>query len=68
VVFLACHNAIWAHAANLLEKGINLARLSHEALDAELTSHLIGGVVLTPGMGGTIPELQQAGFHYTKSE
>ena len=32
------------------------------------TNHLIGGVVLTPGMAGTIPELQQAGFHYLKSE
>jgi hypothetical protein len=24
------------------------------------------GVVLTPGMAGTIPKLQQAGFHYAK--
>jgi len=26
----------------------------------------IAGVVLTPGMVATIPELQQAGFHYAK--
>jgi hypothetical protein len=31
---------------------------------AELTNHLIDGVVLTPGMAATIPELQQNGFHY----
>jgi hypothetical protein len=66
VVFMACHNAIWEHTAKLLEKGINPDRLSHEAIAAELTNHLIAGVVLTPGMAGTIPELQQAGFHYAK--
>jgi hypothetical protein len=64
VVFLACHNAIWEHSAKLLEKGINPDRLSHSALAAELTNHLIEGVVLTPGISGTIPKLQQAGFHY----
>ena len=66
VVFMACHNAIWEHTANLLEKDINPDRLSHAAIAAELTNHLIEGVVLTPGMAGTIPELQQAGFHYAK--
>jgi hypothetical protein len=66
VVFMACHNAIWEHTAKLLEKGINADRLSHEAIAAELTNHLIEGVVLTPGMAGTIPELQQTGFHYEK--
>jgi intracellular sulfur oxidation DsrE/DsrF family protein len=66
VVFMGCHNAIWEHTANLLEKGINPDRRSHEAIAAELTNHLIEGVVLTPGMVGTIPELQQAGFHYAK--
>jgi hypothetical protein len=67
VVFMACHNAIWEHTAKLLEKGINPGRLSHESIAAELTNHLIEGVVLTPGMAGIIPELQQAGFHYAKS-
>ena len=66
VVFMACHNAIWEHTAKLLEKGINPDRRSHEAIAAELTNHLIEGVVLTPGMAGTIPELQLAGFHYVK--
>ena len=64
VVFMACHNAIWEQTAKLLEKGINPDKLSHEAIAAELTNHLIEGVVLTPGIVGTIPELQQAGFHY----
>jgi intracellular sulfur oxidation DsrE/DsrF family protein len=66
VVFMACHNAVWEHTAKLLEKGINPDRLSHEAIAAELTNHLIEGVVLTPGIVGTIPELQQAGFDYAK--
>ncbi len=66
VVFMACHNAIWEHTTKLLEKGINPDRLSHQAIAAELTNHLIEGIVLTPGMAGTIPELQQAGFHYAK--
>jgi intracellular sulfur oxidation DsrE/DsrF family protein len=66
VVFLACHNAVWEQTAKLLEKGINPDRRSHEAIAAELTNHLIEGVVLTPGIVGTIPQLQQAGFHYAK--
>jgi intracellular sulfur oxidation DsrE/DsrF family protein len=64
VVFMACHNAIWEQTAKLLEKGTNPDRLSHEAIAAELTNHLIEGVVLTPGIVGTLPELQKAGFHY----
>ena len=28
---------------------------------------LISGVVLTPGMVGTIPELQESGFYYVSS-
>ena len=66
VVFLSCHNAIWEEAAALLKADINPDKLSHEALAAELTNHLIPGVVLTPGAVGTLPELQQAGFHYAK--
>jgi hypothetical protein len=66
VVFLACHNAIWEHSAKLLEHGINPDRSSHQAIAAELTNHLIEGVVLTPGISGTMPKLQQAGFHYAK--
>jgi hypothetical protein len=65
-VFMACHNAIWEVTGRLLAKGVNPDRLSHEAVAAELTNHLIDGVVLTPGIVATIPELQQAGFHYAK--
>lgn len=64
VVFLACHNAIWEITAKLLGLGVNPDHLSHEAIAAELSNHLIDGAVLTPGMVATIPELQQAGFHY----
>jgi intracellular sulfur oxidation DsrE/DsrF family protein len=66
VVFMACHNAIWEITGKLLAKGVNPDGLSHEAIAAELTNHLVDGVVLTPGMVATIPELQQAGFHYAK--
>jgi intracellular sulfur oxidation DsrE/DsrF family protein len=67
VVFLACHNAIWELAAKLIAGEVNPDRLSHEALAAELTNQLIDGAVLTPGMVGTIPELQQGGFQYANS-
>ena len=66
VVFMACHNAIWEQTEKLLEKGINPDRQSHGAIAAELTNHLIKGVVLTPGIVGTVPALQQADFHYIK--
>ena len=65
-MFLACHNAIWEQAAALIKCDLNPDKLSHDALAAELTNHLIPGVVLTPGAVGTLPELQQAGFHYAK--
>ncbi len=64
VVFLACHNAIWEISERLMAAGSNPDKLAHEAMAAELTNHLIPGVVLTPGIVGTLPELQQAGFHY----
>ncbi len=67
VVFTSCHNAIWEEAGGLIAKGVNPDKLSHEALAAELTNHLIPGVILTPGAVGTLPELQQAGFT-TRSE
>jgi len=65
VVFIGCHNAIWEFTAALLKKGTNPDKLTHEALAAELTNHLIPGAVLSPGVVGTIPQLQMAGFHYT---
>ena len=67
VVFLACHNAIWEIAEKLIATGMNPDQLSHNALAAELTNHLIADVVVTPGMGGTLPELQRGGFNYANS-
>jgi intracellular sulfur oxidation DsrE/DsrF family protein len=67
VVFLACHNAIWELAGKLSATEVNPDKLSQEALAAELTNQLIDGAVLTPGMVGTIPELQQSGFYYASS-
>jgi hypothetical protein len=64
VVFMACHMAIWELSAGLIKRGVNPDRLSHEAMAAELTNHLVAGAVLTPGIVATIPELQQVGFRY----
>ncbi len=64
VVFLACHIAIWELAEKLIKKNVNPDNHSAEALAAELTNHLVEGVVLTPGIVATLPELQAAGFHY----
>jgi hypothetical protein len=66
-VFLACHNAIWELAEKLIGAGMNPDELSHGALAAELTNHLIAGVVLTPGIAGTLSELQRGGFNYANS-
>jgi intracellular sulfur oxidation DsrE/DsrF family protein len=64
VVFMSCHNAIWEQAGALIKAGVNPDKLSHSELAAELTNHLVDGAVLIPGAVGTLPELQQAGFHY----
>jgi hypothetical protein len=64
VVFMSCHNAIWEQAAALIKANVNPDKLSHGALAAELTNHLVDGAVLIPGAVGTLPELQQVGFHY----
>ncbi len=64
VVFMACHNAIWEQASKLMELGVNPDKLGVDQVAADLTNHLIAGVVLTPGAVATIPELQQVGFHY----
>jgi hypothetical protein len=66
VVFMSCHNAIWEQAAALIRADVNPDKLSHGALAAELTNHLVAGVVLIPGASATMPELQQVGFHYAK--
>src|SRR5258705_8249648 len=67
VVFLACHNAIWEIAEKLIATEMNPDQLSHDTLAAELTNHLIAGAVLTPGMVGTLVELQRRGFNYANS-
>jgi hypothetical protein len=65
-VFCGCHNEVWELTGGLLEKAINPDKLSHPALAAELTNHLIPGAVLTPGIVGTLPQFQLAGFQYAK--
>jgi intracellular sulfur oxidation DsrE/DsrF family protein len=67
VVFMSCHNAIWEQAARLHKLGQNPDKVAVEAIAAELTNHLIPGVVLTPGAVATLPELQRVGFHYLRS-
>jgi intracellular sulfur oxidation DsrE/DsrF family protein len=66
VVFLACHNAIWELADRLNTANANPDKLSVDALCADLTNHLIPGVVLTPGAVGTLAELASAGFAYVR--
>lgn len=65
-VFLACHNGIWELTLSLHQKGVNPDRLTHAQMTAEFTNHLIPGVVLTPGIVGTLPELMLAGYQYAK--
>ncbi len=64
VVFLACHNAIWEVTGRLLATGVNPDHKSHGEIAAEMTNHLAKGIVLTPGIVATIPELQAVGFSY----
>jgi hypothetical protein len=66
VVFLACHNAIWELADRLVSAGQNPDHLDAGAVTAELTNHLIPDVVLTPGIVGTLVELQRVGFAYSR--
>ncbi|MGC9269427.1 transcriptional initiation protein Tat [Acidiphilium sp.] len=66
VVFCACHNEVWELTMGMMKKGINPDKLSHPAMAAEFTNHLIPGAVLTPGVVGTLPELQLAGYQYAK--
>jgi intracellular sulfur oxidation DsrE/DsrF family protein len=66
VVFLACHNAIWELAERLVASGQNPDHLGTDAIAAELTNHLVPGIVLTPGAVATLVELQRAGFTYCR--
>jgi len=65
-VFLSCHNSLWELAVRLVTAGINPDKLSVDALAADLTNHLVPGVVLMPGAVATLPELQRAGFAYAR--
>src|SRR4030088_668374 len=56
VVLMSCHNAIWEQAEALIKLDINPDRLSHAALAAELSNHLVDGAILIPGAAGTLPE------------
>ncbi|MFP3541103.1 hypothetical protein, partial [Pseudomonas sp. SIMBA_044] len=60
------HNSIWETAQKLIDAGTNPDKLSLEALAAELTNHVLPGVIVTPGAVATLVELQQSGFHYAK--
>ena len=55
-----------AAASNSAAQRSKVDALRIAALAAELTNHLVDGVVLIPGAAGTLPELQQVGFHYAK--
>jgi len=66
VVFLGCHNTMWEVSEKLIKAGVNPDKLSHEAMAAELTNHIVKGVVLTPGLVATLPELAAAGFSYVR--
>jgi hypothetical protein len=61
VIFMACHNAIWAAAGRAIAAG---SAGGQEEVAADLTNHLLPGVFLTPGALATLPLLQEAGFHY----
>jgi hypothetical protein len=66
LVFTACHNAVWELAQRLVASDVNPDKLSGDALCAELSNHLIEGVILTPGATGTLVELAKAGFAYAR--
>src|SRR5262249_23154064 len=59
VVFLGCHNAIWELAGTLLTGGVNPDGLSHGALAADLTNHLIAGAISTPGNEAMLGKFQE---------
>ena len=61
VIFMACHNAIWAAAGRAIAAG---AKGPQDEVAADMTNHLLPGVILTPGALATLPLLQQAGFNY----
>lgn len=67
VVFLACHDGIWLLAGHLLAKHQAPGKPTQPELAADLSNHLIPGVILTPDVVGELVELEQAGFDYAHS-
>ena len=65
-VFLACHNAAWELSERLIAAGTNPDKLTTGALCAELSNHVLPGVIMTPGAAGTLVELASAGFAYAR--
>jgi len=57
---------VWELCERLIATNVNPNHLSAEAMCAELSNHLIPGVVLTPGAVGTLVELETAGFAYAR--
>jgi hypothetical protein len=53
-------------AERLVSAGQNPDHPDAGAVTAELTNHLIPDVVLTPGIVGTLVELQRVGFAYSR--
>lgn len=66
VVFCGCHYGIWELSGGLIKKGINPDKKTHQQLAAELSNHLIPGVIVTPGIVGTLSAFELAGFQYVK--
>lgn len=66
VVFCGCHYGIWELSGSLIKKGINPDKKTHPELVAELSNHLIPGVIVTPGIVGTLSAFDLAGFQYVK--
>lgn len=62
VVFLGCHDSIHAIARSLQAK----TGTDPDVIAADLTNHMIPGVVLVPSVVAFLAEIQRAGFSYAK--
>lgn len=65
-VFMACHNAIWGLGERLIGSDANPDRLAPDAMCAELTNHLVPGVIHVPAAVGALAELGNVGFSYAR--
>lgn len=66
MVFVACHDSIHAIARWLCHAGHGEA-CSPDEVAADLTNHLVPGVILVPSVVAFLVELQRAGFTYAKA-